>query len=286
MYNVVNKFIVGSVLILNMCIMSSCRNDTSEQDAAKGLYNSADSAYKEQNYILSQQLIDSLQAKYPKQISVQRDALHLRPKVIEGATIKDIEVCDSLIAVLMQQKMQIEPKFVFINNPQLVDGYYIAKTNAHNNLFGKTGIEARITPEGRFYMLSSLTAKPIKHTSISLICDNQTVKSLNVAYDGERNYRSSGTEMITFMAEECDTLGHFISTNREKSIMVVFNGNSNYKQKLSDADIKSIADTYEMSVLMSELASAKRKRELLEQQLMLARDQIARTMKDTVITNE
>ena len=27
-------------------------------------------------------------------------------------------------------------------------------------------------------------------------------------YDGERNYRSGGTEMITFTGAECDTLGH------------------------------------------------------------------------------
>lgn len=263
--------------------MPSCGNDTSEQDAARELYNKADSAYKEQNYILSQQLIDSLQAKYPKQISIQRDALHLRPKAIEGATINEIEVCDSLIATLQQQKMQLESKFVFVNNPQLVDGYYVAKTNANSNLFGRTGIESRITPEGRFYILSSLTAKPIKHTSISLICGNQEVKSLDVPYDGERNYRSSGTEMITFVPEECDTLGRFASINRDKSITMVFNGKSSYKQKLSVGDIKAIADTYELSELILELASAKRKRELLDQQLMLARNQIARTMKDSVM---
>lgn len=282
MYNVVNKLAIGGALLLGAICWHACGSDSSEADAAMALYNSADSAYKAENYSLSQQLIDTLQAKYPRQISIQRDALHLRPKVIESITIEKIENCDSMIAVLMQEQAQLEPKFTYVNNPQLVDGYYVVKSLANNNLFSRSGVEARISPEGEFYMLSSLTAKPIKHTSISLACGGQQVNSANVAYDGDRNYRSSGTEMITFVGAECDTLGNFASINRDKTITLIFNGNGSYKQSLSKAEAVAIADTYEMSVTMTELAAAKRQRELLEQQLMLARDQIARTMKDSI----
>ena len=282
MYNVVSKLVIGSLLLTGTFSLSSCGDNTSEQDAAKALLNSADSAYKAQNYILSQQLIDSLQSKYPKQINIQRDALHLRPKVIESATIKEIENCDSTIAVLMQKKELLDAQFIYIDNPQLVEGYYVTKGNTTSNLFGRTGIEARITPNGDFYLLSSLTARQIKHTSVSLVSGKNTAKTTDIAYDGDRNYRSSGTEMITFVGEECDTLGHFASINKENPIVLVFNGNGNYKQNLSKKEVLAIANTYEMSQTMLKLSAMKRKKELLDQQLMLARNQIARTMKDSV----
>lgn len=281
MCNVVNKLLLSSITLIG--ILSSCNTSSLEQEQAKALLENADSAYIAKNFALSQQLLDSLQSNFPKQIDVQRDALHLRPKVIEGITINEIENCDSLIAQLQQEKFRLEEYFTYINSPELVDGYYVAKSISNVNLFSKTGIQARISPEGEFYIISSLTTKPIKHTSISLISNNERVKTTDIKYDGDRNYRSGSTEMITFVGEECDTLGYFASHNRDKFITLEFNGQQKYKTQLTKSDIEALANTYDMAKIISQLRSTLLRKEMLEHKLMIARDQIARTMRDSIV---
>ncbi|WP_305239936.1 hypothetical protein [uncultured Muribaculum sp.] len=91
-------------------------------------------------------------------------------------------------------------------------------------------------------------------------------------YDGDRNYRSGGTEMITFVGAECDTLGQFLTDNRGAATTLIFNGAKSYSTPLSKLDRKSIEQTYEMANL---------KRDFLDRQLQVARDQIARTTQET-----
>jgi hypothetical protein len=176
----------------------------------------------------------------------------------------------------------ISSNFETINDKRLVEPYIIAK-KANKSLFETTGIQARITTNGEFYVISSLVGTPIKHTSISFICGSNEVSTSTAKYDGDRNYRSGSTEMITFLNNECDTLGVFARANLGKTITLRFNGVKNKNVKMSKEDIQSFALTHEYASVISDLKSAFRRKEFLDQQLLLARDQIARTLDDSMI---
>lgn len=104
----------------------------------------------------------------------------------------------------------------FVKNP--IEGYYVASTTNPTAFIGSNGIQARVSPEGDFYLISSLKAKSVKSTSVTVSNGNASASTLSVAHDGERNDRSMGAEVITFISAECDTVGRFIMENAESPL--------------------------------------------------------------------
>lgn len=278
MCNVVNKSAIAAAAM--SLVMSACGGNNSGKELAENLVASADSATNAGDYALAIELLDTLQAKYPDQIEAQRKGMHIRPRAIEGMTVTEMQMTDSLQAYYAHLQDSLMSYFTFVNNPELVEGYYVIKEYANSTLFNRTGVEARVSQDGEFYMISSLTARPVKHTSISLKGNAGEASSSEVAYDGDRNYRSGGTEMITFIGAECDTLGHFLTLNPDDKVTLTFKGTSAYSTPLSANDNRSIRLAYQLGNAISETRSLTSKREFLDRQLLLARDQAARTAKD------
>ena len=273
MCNVVTKIVIAGAIMFGVL---SCGNN--DRDAANNLLTQAEESIETRQYSIAVALLDSIDNCYPREIDVRRKAMNLRPKAIEGKTLRDIEQNDSLIAVMQGLFKEMESNFVKISNPQLVEPYIVAK-KANKSILDKNGIQARITPEGDFYVISSLQ-DGLKHTSVSLVANGETVTTATVPYDGDRNYRSSSSEMITFVKEECDTLGEFACAHKGASISVRFNGNRNKSIKLTKDEIEAFAMTYKYSEIITRLKAAMRRGEKLEQLLALSRDQIARTTEE------
>ena len=74
------------------------------------------------------------------------------------------------------------------------------------DFMNSTGIEARVSEIGQFYVVSSSNPS-VGHTSITLVIGDYSATTPEVAYDGESNYRIGGGEVITFSPEQSDTIG-------------------------------------------------------------------------------
>ncbi len=269
--------------LLMTAVFVSCDRD---KDAAQSLLSQARQSIEDRNYHQAVLLLDSIDSAYASQVGVRRLAMNVRPRAVEGMTLNEIEKIDSVLAVSQAEYSTLTPYFETVNDPRLVEPYIVAK-NAPKSLLETTGIQARITSEGDFYVISSLVGGGVKHTSVSFIANGQTVSSLAVAYDGDRNYRSNGSEMITFVKDECDTLGVFASQNDNQTIILRFNGDRLSKSiKMSSEDVHSFALTHRYARLVSDIKSSMRRKEFLEQQLSLARDQIARTLDESAINGK
>lgn len=277
MCNVVIKAAIAAALPL---VMAACGGSNSGKQIAEGFVNSADSAVTAGNYALAIELLDTLQAKYPDQIEAQRKGMHIRPLAMEKMTMAEMQMTDSLQAYYAHLQDSLMSYFAFVNNPELVEGYYVIKEYEKSSLFNRTGVEGRVSPDGEFYMISSLTAKPVKHTAVTLKNRAGEVSTAEVAYDGDRNYRSGGTEMVTFIGAECDTLCSFLLDNPDSKTTLIFKGTSSYTTPLQVNDNRSIALAYQLSNAMQTSRKLTSRRELLDKQLLLARDQAARTAKD------
>lgn len=277
MYNATCKIIIASILLS----LIGCANN---HDLAQNLYNEAASAIESKNYDKAICLIDSINTSYKEQTQVRRNALHLLAKATEGKTLREIEQNDSLITILQVEYNSMTPVFMEINDPKLVEGYIIAK-KANRPILEESGLQARITPNGEFYVISSHIGN-IKHTSVSLICGKEQATSATVKYDGDKNYRSANTEMITFLMNECDTLGAFMQKHIGQHVSLRFNGNKSKTYKMNATDIEAFGLTYKYATIIAKLKSSLRRKEMLDQKLLLARDQIARTINNNIIEQE
>lgn len=258
---------------------------SSDKEAAKNLLQQAKQSIEQRNYYRAVLLLDSIDCAYKSQIEVRRVAMNVRPRAIEGMTMREIEKNDSLLATYQAEYVNLTPYFETINDSRLVEPYIVSK-KAEKTLLDKTGIQARITTNGDFYVISSLVENPIKHTSVSFVVGQDIATTSDVAYDGDRNYRSKGSEMITFINSECDTLGTFACRYDNKVISLRFNGNKSKTIKMSAQETNIFATTYRYAMVVKNIKSTIRRKEFLEQQLMLARDQIARTLDESTIIKE
>ncbi|MBD5285756.1 MAG: hypothetical protein HDS29_05705 [Bacteroides sp.] len=271
MYKGASKFIALSTILFAAC------GGGSEANEADSLVTRADSAVAAGNYTLATELLDTLKSRYPTEIKALREGMNIRARANEGLIKDELQTTDSLEAVCSHRIDSLSQYFTLVNNPELVEGYYVIKEYATSSLFDRSGLEARITPEGQFYMISSLAGSPVKHTSVTVTVGGESASSSSVAYDGDRNYRSGNTEMITFISSECDSIGKLLSKYQGKPVRITFTGARSTSMQLPQNDAKSIALAYNYSEAITTSRKLAAKKELLDKQLMLARDQAART---------
>ena len=255
----------------------------SQKELAMQLVQQADTAIAVADYNYALQLLDTLKAKYPEEIDVQRQAMHMRPIAIEGISIRQLEETDSLQAMYAYKTDSLMSYFRLNHNAELGSDYdyYIIKELKNADIFGKTGIQGRVSPSGEFTVISSLAGPSVKHTKIGLVAPNGvTVETADISYDGERNYRSSGTETITFIGAECDTLGQVLSANPGQKFKLNFIGAKNYSIGLAPSDRRSVELAWQLAYCISQKNKLAQQRQFYERQLALARDQIARTTAD------
>lgn len=257
-----------------LAILGSCTGN-SDKEKATGLLEEATSAFEAGNYAGALALTDSIKSAYPAEIDVRRQALHLATRATEGLTLQRLQQADSIVAVLGVKGDSLQRFVKFVKNP--IEGYYIGVNAAPGGIVGGNGIQARISPDGDFYIISSLKAKAVKSTSVTVSCDGQSASTSTVAHDGERNDRSMGAEVITFMGVECDSLGHFIELHRNSPMTLTFNGASTYSMPLPSAQASEIATLYEYATTVRRAKVANIEKERLTRALDIARTQAAKT---------
>ncbi len=276
MYNAAIKLAIAAVAITTA---TSCATKSQETVEAENLLTMAENAVTQGNPEQAIILLDSLNKAYPTQIEVQRKALQLRPRAIESGTIAQLSQTDSLIATYQAENEQLKPAMKLISDKDLVEPYYVPVSGYNPQFLKTTGIQPRVDEIGQFYIISSVSGKNLRHTSITLKSPAGEVSTPAVPYDGETNYRSSGSEMITYLPEQCDTIGQFVVENISQPITLIFNSENGKttSSKLSQAEIKGIADAYRYSRSIINGRDLTVKRQKLERQLQIARDQAART---------
>lgn len=259
-------------------LLASC-GGSADKDKAQALLDEATTAYDAHNYAGALTLTDSIKSAYPAEIDVRRQALHLATRATEGLTVQRLQEADSLVAVLGVKGDSLQRLVKFVKNP--IEGYYTGASTNPESVGAVNGLQARISPDGDFCIISSLKGKNVKSTSVSVSCEGQSASTTSVAHDGERNDRSMGAEVITFMGVECDSLGRFIEQHRSQPMTLTFHGSSTHSMPLPAAQASEIATLYEYATTLRQAKLANIEKERLTRVLDIARAQAAKTYVDT-----
>lgn len=273
MYNGATKLIAGAML----AIMAGCTAD-GEKKLAESLYDQAQEAVDAADYSSAVMLIDSLKNTYPHQIDVRRRAMHLSARAAEGLALKRLESADSLLAHLTIETDAIKDSIKMVENP--VENYYVASTCDPSKFIGTDGLQARLSPDGHLYLISSLGSRKINSTAIAVESDGQRAVTTTVEHDGERNDRSMGAEVITFMGAECDDVANFISDHQDSPVKVIFMGDKDYAMTLPAKQVKEISLVTRYASLLRQGRLALLEKEKQQRLLDTARSQAARTFSE------
>lgn len=270
-----------SVLGLLIAGTAAC-SGSGDTEKANALLEEARTAYDNHDYTKAIELIDTLKSRYPREIDVRREALHLATRATEGLSVMKLQEADSLTAVLGALGDSLQRQMKFVKNP--IEGYYVAASANPSAFIGTNGLQGRVSPDGNFYLISSLKAKSVKSTSVTVSADGRSATTSVVGHDGERNDRSMGAEVITFMGVECDSVGKFISENVGRDIRLTFNGASSYSMALPATQAREIALAYDYAATIRRFKVASLEKERLTRTVDIARSQASRTFveKDSV----
>lgn len=244
-----------------------------EKKAAQQLLDDVRLNIENKEYNLALSRLDTIDDIYKNQIEIRREGMRLRPLAIQGSTLQQLVSVDSLIAVLTIENEKIKENIRYVDNP--VEGYYIS-AKEKNNFIGSNGIQARMSPDGVFNLVSS-TNKPVKSTAVTLKAGEYQASTKSVEYDDERNYRRNGIEVITFMLSESDTLPKFAEAHKGEKMTLTFEGEKPYTIDFSEDDAERLIDMYNNANLVWRSKKAQFDKARLEKTLELSRSQQART---------
>ncbi|MDE5844709.1 MAG: hypothetical protein K2H32_04385 [Muribaculaceae bacterium] len=277
MFNVKTNFITLATACFATISFVSCKSDSTI--AAEKLVENAQSFIADGNPAKAIQALDSLSALYPGEIEAGRRALALRPQAIEQLTITEIQTTDSLIAIYSIENQEYVNSIKKIDDKELLEPYYVAKSGYDPAFMNKTAIQPRVDNIGQFYILSSVNGSKLHHNSITIKSNAGEVSTETVPFDSDSNFDIDGAELVTYSPQSCDTIGYFIAQNPEATYTVVFNGENgkNISNKLSSEQVKGIIDSWKYSRSIVQGRDLSARKQMLEQRLQIARDQIART---------
>lgn len=266
-------------MIAGLAIAGSGCSSKSENPDARNLLAMAENDFSSGNYASSIVLLDSLQKTFPAETALQREAMAMRPKVIEAEATKALAAVDSTYNADIETLKSLKTQLKWIKTPGMIEGYWIAPEVYRSDFMNTTGIEARVSEIGEFYIVSSVNpAGNLKHQSIGLKTSAGNARTQNVAYDGESNYRIGGAEVITFSPAQSDTIGvvarNAVEANQAAGASVIFYGVKGDKSvKISPAVLKGIGKAYAYSAATIRARDLQVERERLNRTIEIARRQ-------------
>lgn len=266
-------------LIAGLAIAGSGCSSKSENPDARNLLAKAENDFNSGNYASSIALLDSLQKTFPAETALQREAMAMRTKVIEAEATKALAAVDSTYNADIETLKSLKTQLKWIKTPGMIEGYWIAPEVYRSDFMNTTGIEARVSEIGEFYIVSSVNpAGNLKHQSIGLKTSAGNARTQNVAYDGESNYRIGGAEVITFSPAQSDTIGmvarNAVEANQAAGASVIFYGVKGEKSvKISPAVLKGIGKAYAYSAATIRARDLQVERERLNRTIEIARRQ-------------
>ncbi|MDE5744275.1 MAG: hypothetical protein K2H84_01280 [Paramuribaculum sp.] len=275
MFTVSNKSLIG-LSVAAISLLSSCVN--SKENKARECLDSAQRQFESEQYDSALATLDTLDARFASEVSVRREGLRLRPRIIEQMSLRSLEDIDRQLAELVIESEKYKESLKYV--PDAFEGYYTTAELAGKVPAEKTGLYARMTSDGLFTVVASSTKSALSE-SVSLSTSGASVSTPAVPYDGERNDRSRGVEIINFMPGECDTLGTFAQAHLGEPVTLTFNGAKTYSIPLPADQLRALAKVHAASKVFSALRRTQNEKNRLEKQLQIARSQQARTFEES-----
>lgn len=276
MLNAAIKVSVAVAMTAAGVFVTSCSSESETARAARLLYEQAEADNIAGNPESALSLLDSLQNTYKTETEWQRAAMKLRPTVMINVTELQIQAVDDSIASYEQQYNALLPRMKRIDDPRLVEPYFVDRATYNPQFMNSTAIQPRVSEIGQLYFVSSVNPGGLNHTGFSLSCDGETVQAGPVAYDGEMNYRINGSEVITYSPEQSEPVGAFSDNHSGQSMTLTFTGGKSKSTKLAAKQVEAIVNCYNFSRAIVEARQLAFERERLVRQLEIARSQAER----------
>lgn len=264
------------ILLLALASLTACKSE--ERKAAESLLARAQSLIQNGEYTRAIEIIDSLNATYPKEVEARKQSTPLRIQALKEYSEQQYAMTDSLIDALEPQLAAYEAQFRHVGSGDPdIPGYFIAKAVYNPDFASSTSMEARVNDmDYSLYLVAVNSGKPIGIGQVILTTDDgESMSTAELAFDNPRRGDTDpyGSDLATFTYKEAADLAKWVAENAPRMKYATFVGaDGQTSVKFSPAQAKALADTYQFSDVAFKLHAAKVLNQKLEKQLVTARD--------------
>ena len=218
------------------CLLSACGQ--TEEKKATTLYDNAMRFYKENSLDNAKNLLDSIHAKYPRQVEYRKKADTLLWRITIDEINRDMPQVDSALKALLQDAEAIAKNYRFTKDEkyqQVGDYEHKSMQNAINS--------------SRTYL------KPIADRQIVAKVGDATASTAEAKDEARNSYNDFGVnyELVNYTAPEVEQLISFFRQNADNQIEIILKGDKDYSYKISKSNVKTILDTYDFAKILKEV---------------------------------
>lgn len=272
MCNAANNFLFFSGVALAFC---SCSGSANDEKQARMMLEEATRQLQENLPDSALSLLDSLDKKYPSQVSIRREAMPVRANAITASLENKIFETDSLIIVYQSEVDKLMPMFDHANVPG-ANGYYYMKGAYGPNINMSDGVQARLSDiDFSYYIVASNSGEKIGISQLTFSSPTGSISTAAIPEsDGRRGDTDKyGTDFATFSTTESDTIGSWAFNNSNNIVSVTISGDLGSKKlSLSGPKAEQFGNTWRLGIVGAKLAKAQRLKEKLNRQIIIARD--------------
>lgn len=274
------KHTISCICISLACLLSSgCGTERKE---AQARLDKAQTMFEQGEFISAKNEIDSIRALYPKEIDVLKETLTLMRQVELKEAERNIAFCDSLLPSRLQEFEELKATFTFEKDTAYDRlGTYIRKQQTIERNVERSYIRSGVNEQGEVWLASVyFGGKPILHTGLKLSTLNGLyAETAAVPYDGGLNYRfedlGNTTEVVTYKDNNGLTALQFICDNEKERIRAEYTGGKPYTLYIADGDKKTVADTYRLAVVLSDIVRMTAEKEKAEKRIAYLNGKLA-----------
>ena len=268
MFNAITKTL-SAVALCAAAVLGGCGN--ADKADASQLLEQSKSAVAQNRYTDALALLDTLNARYPKQTELRREALGVRAKAMEGIALDSISAGDAALAEATLRVENLRPDFRHVDSTVGLDGYFLPK-GTDEKMLGGNAVQGRVTDKGHFYMVANVQ-RTIGLRSVALVDGAERVETASV--DAARVVKVGGAETVSFSPEDVAALGPWLEGHSGASKAVLQGTKGNVTIKLDGKLRKELLDCYHFACALQTQRLASVHREKYERMLATARDQLS-----------
>lgn len=268
MLNATIKSIAASVLAALAVV--SCGDK--DKAGATELFAQSEAAITAGNYAGAMTLLDTLNSRYAGQTDIRRQALRLRAEAMQGIAKDSIATVSRDLAEATLAVEMWSPKFTHITSSVGLDGYFLPK-GVSDKMMTATGIQARVSEKGLFYIVVNVQGKAIGLNSLEFVDGAEQISSSRIS--SARVVSVEGSETASFNPEDLEGVGEWLKSHSGVSKVIIRGSKGNVTVKVDAKLRQELTECYQYSCALQAQRLASIKREKFERMLATARDQIA-----------
>lgn len=250
------------ILLFGSFVLFACGNDLEKKAGEKLAL--AQAAFERGDYLQAKQLIDSIKILYPKAFEARKASQKLMEQVVIKGQGQIIASLDSALQSKQSELAAIVGKYTLEKDTAYqTEGSYLWPTQVIEKNMHRSYLRFQVSEQGVLSMTSIYCGKSnIHHYAVKVSApDGSTAETPSSKDSYETSDLGEKIEKADYKIGEDGGVFDFIYANKDKNIRVEYIGDKKFVTTMSATDREALAQTYELSKILSDITRIKKELE-------------------------